>query len=286
MNWLCQSISPACRFTFGHENESADEMMPENSFHEQTTASRPDGRRKRNRGAEDLRRSVYQFSSLAKYRFRDRMLIRAADIFFYWLIKLICSTVRWEVRGMDQLDGILARGNRAILTFWHSCIFGATWFWRRRGIVVMSSQSRDAEYIGRFIKRFGYGTARGSATRGGQRALVEMAECLQNGIDVGFTIDGPRGPAYVAKPGAVTLARHTGQAILPFHVAARRGFELPTWDRLQIPAPFTRAVILIAEPIYVPRDAAGEEIRSKQIQLQAALDHLRAEGEAWRKERS
>lgn len=214
------------------------------------------------------------------------MLIRAADIFFYWLIKLICSTVRWEVRGMDRWDGIFARGNRAILASWHSCIFGATWFWRRRGIVVMSSRSRDAEYIGRFIKRLGYGTARGSATRGGLRALVEMAECLENGIDVGFTIDGPRGPAYVAKPGAVTLARHTGQAILPFHVTARRYFELPSWDRLQIPVPFTRAVILVAEPIYVPRDATNEEIESKQIQLQTALDQLRVEGEAWRKERS
>lgn len=214
------------------------------------------------------------------------MLIRAADIFFYWLIKLICSTVRWEVRRMDRFDETLAGGNRAILTSWHACIFSATWFWRRRGIVVMSSQSRDAEYIGRFIKRFGYGTARGSATRGGQRALVEMAQCLDNGIDVGFTIDGPRGPAYVAKPGAVTLARHTGQAILPFHITARRYFSLPSWDRLQIPTPFTRAVVLIAEPIYVPRGAASEEIKSKQIQLQSALDRIRAEGEAWRKERS
>ena len=106
----------------------------------------------------------------------------------------------------------------------------------------MSSRSRDAEYVGRFIKRFGYGTARGSATRGGGRALAEMAECLSNDIHVGFTIDGPRGPAYVAKPGAVTLARHTGQAILAFHIAVRRAIELPSWDRLQIPLPFTRAV--------------------------------------------
>jgi lysophospholipid acyltransferase (LPLAT)-like uncharacterized protein len=113
-----------------------------------------------------------------------------------------------------------------------------------------------------------------------------MAECLENGIDVGFTIDGPRGPAYVAKPGAVTLARHTGQAIVPFHITARRYFEIPTWDRLQIPAPFTRALVLIAEPVYVPRDSTSEDIKTKQIQLQTALDQLRAEGEAWRKGRT
>jgi lysophospholipid acyltransferase (LPLAT)-like uncharacterized protein len=110
--------------------------------------------------------------------------------------------------------------------------------------------------------------------------MAEMADCLDSGIDVGFTIDGPRGPAFVAKPGAVTLARHTGQAILPFHVAARRVIRLPSWDGLQIPLPFTRAVTIVAEPIYVPRDASAEEIASKQSALQSTLDRLRREAEA------
>jgi len=230
-----------------------------------------------------LRRRVYASNDLSFYTARDRLVIRAADLFFYIVIRSICATVRWEVRGYEHLDSIAARGRRAIFTFWHSCIFGATWFWRNRGIVVMSSVSRDAEFTGRFIKRFGYGTARGSATRGSGRALAEMAGCLANGIEVAFTIDGPRGPAYIAKPGAVTLARHTGQAILPFYVAARRRIELPSWDRLAIPLPFTRALVLIAEPIYVSREATGEEIASAQAALQSALDDLRGAGEDWRK---
>lgn len=210
---------------------------------------------------------------------RDRIIIRAADLFFYLLIRFICSTLRWEVRGMEHLDSIYANGRRAIFTFWHCCIFSASWMWRNRGIVVMSSMSRDAEYVGRFIKRLGYGTARGSATRGGGRALAEMAECLESGLDVAFTIDGPRGPAFAAKPGAVTLARHSGQAILPFHIAVRRRFELPSWDRQQIPWPFTRAVTVIAEPIYVPREAGAEEVARKQAELQKALERLRLEAE-------
>jgi len=232
---------------------------------------------------EQLRRRVYDFGNLSTYSRRDRLTIRVADLSLYLLIRMICSTLRWEVRGYEHLDSIAAGGRRAIFTFWHSCIFGATWFWRNRGIVVMSSVSRDAEFTGRFIKRFGYGTARGSATRGSSRALAEMAGCLANGIEVAFTIDGPRGPAYIAKPGAVTLARHTGQAILPFHIAVRRRIELPSWDRLNLPLPFTRACTLVGEPIYVARDASAEEIASKQAALQFALDNLRAEGEAWRK---
>jgi lysophospholipid acyltransferase (LPLAT)-like uncharacterized protein len=159
----------------------------------------------------------------------------------------------------------------------------ATWFWRDRGIVVMSSVSRDAEYTGRVIKRFGYGTARGSSTRGGGRALAEMAQCLDNGLEVAFTIDGPRGPAYIAKPGAVTLARHTGQAILPFHIAVEKCIELSSWDRLKIPLPFKRALVLIAEPIYVPRASSSEDVIGKQTALQTALDNLNDEGEVWRR---
>lgn len=232
---------------------------------------------------EQLRARVYGPSDLSKYNLRERLLIRAADMTFYFLIRLVCSTLRWEVRGDDHLDAITTSGRRAILTFWHTCIFGATWFWRKRGIVVMSSQSRDGEYIAGFIKRFGYGAARGSSSRGGARALAIMAECLANGLDVAFTIDGPRGPAFEAKTGAVTLARHTEQVILPFHIAVRRHISLPSWDRLQIPWPFTRAAAFIAEPIYVPRDADSEEVASKQAALQATLDRLREEAETWRR---
>lgn len=235
---------------------------------------------------EALRKRVYSFGDLSRYPLRDRLIIRAADLFFYLLIRVICSTLRWEVRGREHLDSILSSGHRPIFTFWHECILSATWYWRNRGIIVMSSASRDAEYTGRVIKRLGYGTARGSSTRGGGRALAEMAECLANGMAVAFTIDGPRGPAYIAKPGAVTLARHTGQAILPFHIAARKFIELPSWDRLQIPLPFTRATVLIAEPVYVPRAAHGDEVTAKQEALQSALDSLRREAEAWRRAKS
>lgn len=232
-----------------------------------------------------LRRQVYEFSDLSAYPIQDRIIIRAADLTFYWLIRSICSTLRWEVVGIEHLDSIYRSGHRAIFTFWHECIFTATWFWRGRGIVVMSSLSRDAEYTSRFIKRFGYGASRGSSTRGGLRAMVEMAQCLKHGLDVAFTIDGPRGPARVAKPGAITLARHTGGAILPFHIAALHRVELPSWDRMQIPLPFTRAMTLVAEPIYVSRDASPEEIAAKHAQLQSTLEELRRLGEDWRRGR-
>jgi len=231
--------------------------------------------------SDALKKKVYQLDDLSNYSFRDRLVIRVIGITFYVLTGLICSTLRWEVRGREHLDRINTDGRRTILAFWHVCIVSACWFWRNRGIVVMSSVSRDAEYTGRVIKRYGYGTSRGSATRGGGRALAEMSACLENGMDVAFTIDGPRGPAYVAKPGAVTLAKHTGQRIIPFHIATKRRIEVRSWDRQQIPIPFSRAIIWIGEPIYVSREATAEEIAAKQQALQSSLDNLRAETENW-----
>jgi lysophospholipid acyltransferase (LPLAT)-like uncharacterized protein len=255
--------------------EDSLEHLPFSTSEPAKRTRRARKRAERGGGIEELRSCLYQFTDLSEYTFRDRLTIRLADLFFFVLISLICRTVRWEVEGLEHLDSIISEGHRAIYTFWHSCIFSATWFWRSRGIVVMSSKSRDGEFTGRLIKRFGYGASRGSSTRGAGRALAEMSTCLDNSIDVAFTIDGPKGPAFVAKTGAVTLARHTGHAILPFHIAPARYLELRTWDRMRIPRPFTRARVGIGRPIYVPRSASAELIASKQAELQATLDSLR-----------
>src|SRR5215469_11436861 len=169
--------------------------------------------------AQKIRKRMYSFSDLSGYGWRTRFLIRCADLLFYVVILMFGSTIRWEVRGFEHLDSIHERGLRAIFTFWHPCIFPATWFWRNRGIVVMTSRSFDGEYIARFIQRFGYGAARGSSSRGATGAVVEMVRLMRAGCPTAFTIDGPRGPRYVAKMGAVLLAKKTGNPVLPFTIA-------------------------------------------------------------------
>ena len=170
-----------------------------------------------------------------------------------------------------------------IYTFWHNRVFLATYFWRRRGIVVMTSQSFDGEYIARFIQRFGYGAARGSSTRGATGAIVEMVRLMRTGCPTAFTIDGPKGPRYVAKMGAVLLAKKTGNPILPFTITARKSWEAKkSWDGFQTPKPFTRARVDIARPIYVPSDATDEVLEAKRDELQGALDQINQQGEEWR----
>ncbi len=199
----------------------------------------------------------------------------------YWVMRAIGCTLRWEFQGRENLvSGGDESARRVILTFWHGRIFLATYLFRNRGIVVMTSQNKDGEYIARVIRRFGYVAARGSSSRGGRGALVEMIRALRDGSDVGITIDGPRGPRYVAKPGAVWVAARTGCPICPFCVSAEHKWVLSSWDHFQIPKPFTRALFIAAPPILVPKDASEPELERCQAQLQRSLEDLVEKGDS------
>jgi lysophospholipid acyltransferase (LPLAT)-like uncharacterized protein len=218
---------------------------------------------------------AYSFADLSGYSFKDRWLIRVADLAFFILIKLIGRTVKFEIEGWENWETASRGGKIPIYTFWHNRVFLSTYFWQRRRIVVMTSRSFDGEYIARFIQRFGYGAARGSSTRGATGAIVEMIRLMRNGCPAAFTIDGPKGPRYVAKMGAVLLAKKTGNPILPFTIIAERFWEAKkSWDRSQIPRPFSRAHVLIAAPIYVSADADDDLLNVKRDELQTSLEEI------------
>ena len=217
-------------------------------------------------------------STQETFSLRERLLVWLITWVGYLAIRLIAPTLRYTV---SVEEGGPPEGNvhPGIYVFWHRCVFTATYHFRNRGIVVMTSRSLDGEYIARFIQRFGYGTARGSSTRGATGAVVEMVRLMRAGCPAGFTIDGPKGPRYVAKMGAVLLAKKTGNPVLPFTIAAERFWEArKCWDRFQIPKPFTRVRVIIAPPIDVPPDADEVRLNAKRDELQAALDGLDRSG--------
>jgi lysophospholipid acyltransferase (LPLAT)-like uncharacterized protein len=222
---------------------------------------------------------LYSFASLAAYSPRERLLIRAADLAFYSLIRTIGSTVSFEVEGAEQLDSIKAAGRTPIYATWHDRIFLGTYFLQQQGIVFLTSQSFDGEYIARFLQRFGFGAIRGSSTRGGARGLVQMIREMKRGIPMGFTVDGPRGPRYVAKSGPIALAAKTGQPIVPFIVEPSKLRTVRSWDKLQIPMPFSRAKVIFGLPIDVPLMA---EIDGKLAELQISLEDLTERCRVWR----
>jgi lysophospholipid acyltransferase (LPLAT)-like uncharacterized protein len=217
---------------------------------------------------------AYRFADLSGYTLRQRLAVRAAGVVFPLLIRAVGSTLRYTVEGREHWDEAARGGRLPIYTFWHDRIFAGSYFFRGRRIVIMTSRSFDGEYIARFIQRMGFGAVRGSSTRGGVGALVELTRLVRRGCPAGFSIDGPRGPRHVAKMGAVLLAKKTGQPVLPFGVNAERFWSLKSWDRMQIPKPFSRVRVRFAPPIRVPADADEATLTSARDELQRALERV------------
>ncbi len=169
----------------------------------------------------------------------------------YPVLAVLCRTYRWKVAGAEHYEAVTESGRHPILALWHGRILPGLHYFRHRGIVVITSQNFDGEWIARILHRFGFRTARGSSSRGGARALVQLRRELAVGRAVAFTVDGPRGPARVVQPGAVFLAGATGQPILPYHIEAASYWTLNSWDRTQIPKPFSTVALAIGAPIAV-----------------------------------
>jgi lysophospholipid acyltransferase (LPLAT)-like uncharacterized protein len=216
---------------------------------------------------------------LSRWRRMQIPIIAAA---VYSVIRLIGPTLRVEIVGIQHAAQIRDKSNAGIGVFWHRCIFPAAWIWRNRGVVVMNTVNFDGQWTRKVIEWLGFGTAQGSSSRGGMAGLTALAQKLGEGKHVAFTVDGPRGPRYVAKPGPVILARRTGYPISVFHIGVKRAWTFKkAWDLFQIPWMFSPIVLVVAPPIRVPTDADGNMLKQKQDEMQAALERVRDVAEGW-----
>ena len=203
-----------------------------------------------------------------------RLQAKLISILGYRIVALLGSTLRWKTDGLEHFDGVVRSGHQPVMAFWHGRILPATYYFRRRGIVVITSENFDGEWIAGIIERFGFGTARGSTSRGARKALLQLKRDMAAGKPAGFTLDGPRGPARQAQPGAVWLAKATGNPVLPFHLEADRYWTVNSWDRTQIPKPFATVAISMGEPFAVPADADDAGIEAARRSLEARLATL------------
>src|SRR5262249_15859856 len=166
-----------------------------------------------------------------------------------------------------------------IWCFWHRCVIPAGYRFRGKQVAVMISRSFDGEYIARILAKLGYRPVRGSSSHGAVGALMGMRRELEDGHPPAFTIDGPRGPRYVAKPGTITLAKKTGHPISCFYIAIKSAWILNSWDQMIIPKPFSRACIYASNPMSVPAGATEEKMSELHQQMQETLQWCRMKAE-------
>jgi hypothetical protein len=185
-----------------------------------------------------------------------------------WLLRAFAASWRVDVRGVDAF----AAGGPVLAATWHEGGLIAAGLYRDRGYHVLVSRSRDGGHIAAVLARLGFGeSSRGSSSRAGAQALLGARRILAQGRVAGILVDGPRGPARVAKSGVISAARLAGVPVWPMVFAGRPYLRFASWDRMRLPLPFARVVVRFGEPFPVPREATDAEIDSLRARFEERL---------------
>lgn len=188
------------------------------------------------------------------------------------VIRLLSATLRFSLQNTEYADEVHKKNQRVIFAFWHGRQFVLVWSHRNRGIAIMTSLSKDGDMQTNILQGFGYNVVRGSSSRGGARAAIAMIHKIEEGHDCAFAVDGPRGPAYEAKPGVVFLAARTNSVIIPVAAAAQRYWHIRnTWDHYVLPKPFSNVAVRYGAPISVSKT---DDPETKTRELEEALQQL------------
>lgn len=190
------------------------------------------------------------------------------------IVKLLCWTLRFRIH---DPSGFLKMPASVRMTgiFWHNRLFIIPWFFKRymapRVAVALTSASKDGEILAAFLARFGIGAVRGSSSRRGLVAMLEMKRAAEAGYDVAITPDGPRGPRYKLNPGVVTLAQKADIAVLPISVFYSRHWELKSWDAFQIPKPFATVDVTLYPLEKIPETVTPEAFEAQRARLEQIM---------------
>lgn len=214
------------------------------------------------------------YSSPTKFRPRQKLALALIPPFTAMLLKTWFALCHWETRGEEHWVRAGENHGKTLIAFWHEALAMALFHYRNTGFHTLTSLSYDGELAARLVERCGLHALRGSSSRGGSEALRGMAAALQHVDSVGFTLDGPRGPRRIAKPGIALLALRTRTPVIPHAFAVQPAWHLKSWDRMPIPKPFARVVSAYGPAIPPPDDTSHEAIEAFRVQVQDALNAL------------
>jgi lysophospholipid acyltransferase (LPLAT)-like uncharacterized protein len=206
------------------------------------------------------------------YSFGQRIILLLASILGPFLILLYGLTWRVRWKGIENLKDARQVSDKVIFAFWHSRLLGLCYTHRFRSIGIMVSGSFDGAWIARNVRHRGYSVFRGSASKNGAPALLQMLKSKED--DLSLTVDGPRGPAEKVKRGAISLASNGGMPIVPITCLASRAWRLKSWDRFMIPKPFSVVTVVYGRHVAVPEDCDKKMTEKLSLDVEMELKRM------------
>lgn len=184
------------------------------------------------------------------------------NLFIVILVRFFHATYRYKIVGSEKMDKA-QRENKFktfVLGSWHQTMFTNFTIHTTRRFTMIVSASKDGDVMANAMISFGHQPARGSSSKGGKEALLEVIRMMKTGLPAAMAMDGPRGPFHIAKPGAIEMARATESPIIPFGSAAKSFWCFhKSWDKFIIPKPFSKVVIYYGDPIFIPSELTREQ---------------------------
>lgn len=205
--------------------------------------------------------------------------LKAAPLFLAGYIRFLKATMRMKFVNKEYMDDLIRKRKPFIFTFWHNRLIMMVYGYHGKGVKVLISSHRDGLMTSNTLKYFGIGSIQGSSTRGGAQGLRGVIRAAREASDLGFTPDGPKGPACKVKPGVVQAARLTALPILPVSFGCARKHILKSWDRMQIPKLFTRGVFIYGKPIEIKRNIGKDDLPMYCEKLEIELNRLSEEAD-------
>jgi lysophospholipid acyltransferase (LPLAT)-like uncharacterized protein len=209
----------------------------------------------------------------------NRLKISVIGFFGYLLLKAIHSTLRWSIIGLENHNW--TEESPRILTFWHGhqLLMPRVYlnFFKRRTshpIFVLISEHGDGRLVAKAMDLMGIKSVPGSSTRGGREAFFRLIDLISEGSHIAVTPDGPKGPRHELKEGVIKLAQRSGAPILPVAAFAQKSWTFKSWDKMVLPKPFSKAVLLAGPEITVPRRLTSAEVEGYRLKVQEELNQL------------
>lgn len=196
-----------------------------------------------------------------------------------FIVDLVIKTYRIKIYNDDEVNKLDKSGENFISAFWHGRMLIPWYVNRKYKIAALVSKSKDGEILTRLLKNWNYNVVRGSSHIGGKEALNIMEKTIDEGYSFAITPDGPTGPPYKMKAGAVVLAHRKSIPLLLLGTASNRNFVFKSWDKFQVPKPFSKVSVVYSEPIYVREDSSREEINKLIEECEIKLTGLQKEAE-------
>ncbi|MBN1638286.1 MAG: lysophospholipid acyltransferase family protein [Ignavibacteriales bacterium] len=188
-----------------------------------------------------------------------------------FLFDVLCKTLRVKVKNKNNIERFIKERQNFVIAFWHGTMLYAWYYCRKNKMAALVSQSKDGELLTRILKKWRYNIVRGSSSIGGKEAINIMVDLSKEDYSIAITPDGPRGPALEMKAGAVVTAKKSAIPLVLIAVAYKRKKILNSWDKFQIPFPFTKCCIVFAEPIIIENHLTYEEtnemIKKSEMEL-------------------